>query len=140
MALPEPRRGLVIAYSFLWLREAAGGQEEGRKDCPCVIVLAVENVEGEKLVTVAPVTHGQPDAGDGVEMPAATKFRLGLDDWRSWILSTEVNTFAWPGSDLRPVARNKPRQFAYGFVPDDLVNKVVDQMKSRRSLRVTRRT
>jgi hypothetical protein len=38
MALPEPERGLVISYSYLWSHEAAEGAEEGRKNRPCVIV------------------------------------------------------------------------------------------------------
>lgn len=41
MSLPAPQPGLVICYSFLWSHEHRRGQEEGRKDRPCVIVLAV---------------------------------------------------------------------------------------------------
>jgi len=67
--------------------EARGGQEEGRKDRPCVIALAVERRrDGETLVTVAPVTHRPPDdAAAAVEIPRAVKIHLGLDDERSWV-------------------------------------------------------
>ena len=33
-----------------------------------------------------------------------SKCRLGLDKEGSWIVVSEVNRFAWPGSDPRPVA------------------------------------
>src|ERR1700722_12313548 len=42
MALPEPEPGLVISYAYLWHHEHQSGHDEGRKDCPCVIVLAAE--------------------------------------------------------------------------------------------------
>lgn len=53
---------------------------------------------------VLPITHTPPrDPGEAVEIPAATKQRLGLDDQRSWIMLTESNRFVWPGPDVRPV-------------------------------------
>ncbi|WP_371072442.1 MULTISPECIES: hypothetical protein [unclassified Sinorhizobium] len=42
----------------------------------------------------------QPDT---IEIPAATKHRLGLDDERSWIVLTESNRFVWPEPDVRPI-------------------------------------
>ena len=42
MAIPTPEPGLVISYAYLWDHEAQRGQEEGRKDRPCVIALAFE--------------------------------------------------------------------------------------------------
>ena len=58
MAIPTPEPGLTISYAYVWDREAQCGQEEGRKDRPCVIALAVERQpDGETLVTVLPVTH-----------------------------------------------------------------------------------
>jgi hypothetical protein len=55
-------------------------------------------------VRVLPVTHSPPsDPQDAVEIPAATKRRLGLDDERSWIVLTESNRFFWPGPDVRPM-------------------------------------
>ncbi len=121
MPLPDPAPGLVVRYGYLWRDEARRGQEEGRKDRPCVVVLSVKNVEGQKIVTVAPVTHTRPKiAADGVEFPAATKKRLGLDDQPSWIMSSELNRFLWPGPDLRPIERGQ-RTFAYGFSPDAML-------------------
>jgi mRNA-degrading endonuclease toxin of MazEF toxin-antitoxin module len=104
VALPIPERGLVISYAYLWHSEYEQGREEGVKDRPCVIVLAIEEKDGKRLVTVAPVTHSPPSiANAAVEIPPATKQRLGLDDAQSWIMVSETNCFAWPGPDLRPI-------------------------------------
>ena len=42
MPIPNPEPGLVISYAYLWHREHEAGREEGRKDRPSVIVLAIE--------------------------------------------------------------------------------------------------
>lgn len=140
MPLPDPKPGLVINYSYLWRDEAARGQEEGLKNRPCVIVLAVQNIEGVDLVTVAPVTHSKPgDANAAVEMPAAVKRHLGVDDKPSWIVTTEVNRFTWPGSDLRAISRDRPGVFAYGFVPGDLIRKIRLQIAERQGIAITKR-
>ena len=77
-------------------RPASTGIEEGTKDRPCVVIVAVTREDGDTMVTVAPVTHVPPRvAGEGVEIPSATKSRLGLDDGRSWIVVTEINRFRW---------------------------------------------
>ena len=61
MPIPTPEPGLIISYAYVWDHEAQSGQEEGRKDRPCVIALAVERQQdGETLVTVLPVTHRPP--------------------------------------------------------------------------------
>ena len=115
MTLPKPERGLIISYAYLWLSEYEQGREEGVKDRPCVIVVAIEDDNGSSMVTVAPITHSMPTAPEAaVEIPAATKRRLGLDDARSWVVVSEGNRFAWPGPDIRPIA---PGQFDYGFLP-----------------------
>jgi hypothetical protein len=104
VSLPDPYAGLVIRYSYLWKREFDAGRDEGTKDRPCAIVLAVVHDDGEKEVLVLPITHSPPaDPADAIEIPTATKNRLGLDSERSWIVITEANEFIWPGPDLRPV-------------------------------------
>ena len=118
MALPEPVPGLVIRYAYLWLEEHRAGREEGVKDRPCAVVLVTEDDEGDKLVTVLPVTHSPPgDARFALEIPAGTKARLGLDDSRSWIVLTEANRFLWPGPDLRPAITGDASSAAYGLLP-----------------------
>ena len=61
MAIPAPEAGLVISYAYLWHHEHQAGHEEGRKDRPTVIVLAVEpEDDGATDVSGLPVTHGAP--------------------------------------------------------------------------------
>jgi hypothetical protein len=118
MALPEPAPGLVIAYSYLWRDERRAGEVEGRKNRPCAIVLASRDEDGDTVVYVVPITHVRPsDDPHAIEVPPAAKRRLGLDDAPSWIVTAELNRFIWPGYDLRPISRDKPDTFAWGFLP-----------------------
>ena len=117
MPIPTPEPGLIISYAYVWDHEAQSGQEEGRKDRPCVIALAVERQQdGETFVTVLPVTHRQPDdTAAGVEIPRAVKQHLGLDDARSWVIVSEGDQFVWPGYDLRKVLGAD--RYDYGYLP-----------------------
>ena len=125
MPLPAPTPGLVIRYSYLWRREYEQGREEGVKDRPCAILLATAQENGEQIVTVLPVTHTPPvDPAYAVEIPLATKRRLGLDEARSWIVVTEANRFVWPGPDLRPSIRGDAASVAYGLLPAALYDQV----------------
>ena len=125
MTLPNPERGLVISYAYLWHSEYEQGRDEGVKDRPCVIIVAIEDDNGTLMVTVAPITHSMPAVPEAaVEIPVPTKQRLGLDDARSWVIVSEGNRFAWPGPDIRPIA---PGQFDYGFLPPALFQKVQAQ-------------
>lgn len=126
MKIPPPRPGLVFRYGYLWRREAEQGEDAGRKDRPCVIVLAVQIVDNETVVTVAPITHTPPsDPKDAIEIPTGVKTRLGLDDARSWIVVTEMNRFSWPGFDLSPIRRGADTP-EYGPLPRMLYRKMRD--------------
>ncbi len=128
MSLPEPRPGLVIRYSYLWARERDAGRDEGVKDRPCAILLATHDEFGDLKVIVLPVTHARPaDSDSAVEIPAATKRRLGLDDDQSWIVVTECNVFAWPGPDLRFARGAGAESAAYGLLPAKLFEAVRDR-------------
>jgi hypothetical protein len=123
MPFPTPVPGLVIRYSFLWSHEARAGADEGRKDRPCAVLLTLRSKSGRDVVTVLPVTHTPPSDPDlAVEIPRATKARLGLDGERSWIVLDEANRFTWPGPDLRPVPGGEPGAVAYGLLPEALYN------------------
>ena len=126
MTLPDPEPGLVISYAYLWHNEHAAGREEGLKHRPCVVVLSVKRVsEGPPTVLVAPITHVRPvEADTGVEIPLRVKRHLGLDDEPSWVIVDELNEFAWPGFDLRPVPGHAGR-IAFGFLPPRLFADVV---------------
>jgi hypothetical protein len=67
-------------------------------------------------VVVAPITHSPPANPDlALELPAAVRRHLGLDEGRSWIILDDFNVFAWPGFDLR--ADPKTGRCDYGFLP-----------------------
>jgi len=143
LSLPTPEAGLVIPYAYLWRHKHRKGQEEGRKVRPSVIMLAVQSPkDGAPRVTVAPITH-TPTAKDGeaIELPPRVKQALGLDDDRSWIMLDEVNQFAWPGYDIRPVPGSKDR-FAYGFIPpklyDTVIGRILELAAARRVAEIPR--
>ncbi len=97
-----------------------------------MVVLAVEQKDGVRVVTVAPITHTPPrEPGEGVELPAETKRRLGLDDQQSWIITNELNRFPWPGPDLRPISRGRPTKFAYGPLPRKLMLQVIQRLSEQ---------
>jgi hypothetical protein len=128
-ALPKrPHPGLLICYSYLWRREAQKKQIEGLKNRPCAVVLSYENIPqfpDRIVVDVVPVTHSPAD--DSVQIPVAVKRRIGLDDDHSWIVTTEVNRFFWPGYDIRRAREEwQPGgpMWHWGFLPVDIFNKV----------------
>jgi hypothetical protein len=126
MPIPNPEPGLVIPYTYLWHREHEAGREEGRKDGPSVIVLAVErDADGATIVTVLPITHSAPaNPASAVEIPLPIKRHLGLNDDPSWLVVSEGNEFVWPGYDLRKLPRSD--RYDYGFPPPRFFNQVVE--------------
>jgi hypothetical protein len=141
MAIPDPEIGLVIHFNYLWKREHEIGLENARYARPCAIVLAQRRgADGAIKVIVAPVTHSPPN-GDtvAIELPPAVKAHLGLDIERSWIVTDEINEFAWPGFDLQP---NATGQIAYGVLPNRFFQRVkqsvIDCLKAQRLARVPR--
>lgn len=101
----EIKVGHVFRYSYLWHWQHLEGREEGDKDRPCLVLALVTTIEdGTPIVRVLPISHSPPvRADEAIEIPPATKRRLGLDDERSWIVLSESNRFAWPGPDIRPI-------------------------------------
>jgi hypothetical protein len=51
---------------------------------------------------------------------------LGLDSERSWIIATDLNVFALPGVDIRPVPRAPAGTFDYGVLPPALHRQLVE--------------
>jgi hypothetical protein len=138
VALPEPVSGLVIRYSYLWKDEYQRGQDEGVKDRPCAVILVTVNEEGERVVTVLPITHTpRSDPTLAVEIPAAVKRRLKLDDERSWVVLTEANRFIWPGPDLSPARPGDLASISYGLLPfalfEEIRIKFIAAIKARRA-------
>jgi hypothetical protein len=139
----KPEAGLVIRYSYLWLSEHNQGREEGIKDRPCAIILALPDSDNHDRVLVVPITHSIPnDLGATIEIPAVIKKRLGLDAERSWAVLSESNEFTWPGPDLRPTGQGDLGSVAYGLLPPnffiELRRRFVALERERRSKRVAR--
>lgn len=96
-----------------------------RKDRPCAIVVAARSdPSGDIRTIVAPVTHTLPDdPAASIATPRRVCRMLGLDGDRQWLRFDELNRFAWPGFDLRPMA-GRPGAQAYGMLPPDLFEKL----------------
>lgn len=127
MEVPEPKPGMVIRYSYLWRDEAMRGRDEGVKDRPCAIVLAVKRGPRTRVV-LAPITHTPPEPDSGaVELPAQTAKRIGLDEEPQWIVTREVNSFTWPGPDIRPVSEGGP--WLFGQLPYGLAKQAIERVR-----------
>ena len=101
------------------------------KDRPVVVVVAILAQEEQTILLVVPITHRPIASGDGVEVPPAVKRHLGLDDERSWIVTTQVNRFIWPGPDVRPTkGQSSPH---YGAIPAKLFEQARLQIMAHRS-------
>jgi len=143
VSLPKPEPGLVIRYSYLWLREHRAGREDGSKDRPCAIILALHTDNDGEQVLVVPVTHSPPENPMAtLELPLTVKRHLGLDTERSWVVLSESNLFIWPGPDLRRIADRDDSSVAYGFLPPkfftELRRRFVELECDARSKRVMR--
>jgi hypothetical protein len=133
-----PTPGLTICYSYLWHREKVDLKlSEGLKNRPCVIVLSHEplaKLPGRFIADVVPVSHGKEE--EAVEIPLAVKKRMGLDDQHSWIITTEINRFIWPGPDIRTVRQIwQPggRIWHWGFMAHDIFRNVRERVLARRT-------
>jgi hypothetical protein len=116
-SLPPPQPGEVIRYAYLWTNERDAGREEGAKDRPAAVVLTAMDRDGRPTVYVVPITSRAPDQPDhAVLVPPDVRRRLGLQDEPCWVVVTELNRFAWPGPDLRPVSP-PGSGFSHGFLP-----------------------
>lgn len=137
MSLPDPVPGLVIRYSFLWSHEAARGEREGSKARPCAIIVSARQEDSGKIrVTVAPITHAPPSEESlGVSLPPKVAKALDLDSDPQWIRFDEINHFEWPGFDLRSLPE-KPGEFAYGFLPKPLFEKIRNRIFDRARRRI----
>jgi hypothetical protein len=134
----RPAPGDVLVYGFLWSHETDAGREAALKERPCAVVLAVG--EGEHpLVMVAPITSRQPDRADAIALGAKA---LGLDR-PSWIIPWELNTFQWPGPDVRPAVDPSGAWWRMGALAPplrQLLRERVEAALIARRVRLTKRT
>ncbi|MBR0670532.1 hypothetical protein [Neoroseomonas soli] len=138
-----PVIGDVIRYAYLWSHEHAAGREEGSKDRPAAVVALLRGENGRDEVVVFPITSTAPvEDGAGVEIPAATRARLGLQSEPCWVVVTEANVFAWPGPDLRRPDTGE-NDFVYGSLPHALmatIRQAFAAWRARKGARTIRRT
>ncbi len=84
--------GSVIRYPYLWDRQAAHGETEGRKERPTAVAVRLPGRGGDRLVLLA-ITSREP-ARDrrAVEIPEHEKKHAGLSTGRRlWIVVDEAN-------------------------------------------------
>jgi hypothetical protein len=140
---PLPGVGDVLRYAYLWSHEHDRGREEGTKDRPCAVMMLIRRDDGTDEVAVLPITSAKPeDDGAGVEIPAATRARLGLQREPCWVVVTELNLFRWPGPDLRPFEAGEG-SFVYGRLPRELLLRIREAFRvwrERGPTRAVRRT
>jgi len=138
-----PAVGDVIRYAYLWSHESAAGREEATKDRPAAIVALLRGDNGRDEVVCFPITSSPPtDVAAGVEIPAATRDRLGLQVGPCWVIVTEVNIFVWPGPDLRH-PENANDGFVYGSLPHALMLRIKQSFaawRARGRVRAIRRS
>jgi hypothetical protein len=103
----EIQTGSVVTYQYLWLRESAAGQSDGRKDRPVVVGIRLSRPKSD-YVYFLPITT-QPPRQDtiAIEVPQIERKRAGLDvDRQQWIIMSEYNADEIPGSwTLEPDAK-----------------------------------
>lgn len=129
--MPKPEPGLVISYAYLWANRAEQGHEEAEKSRPCAIILSTADAAGVTTVMALPITHTPPNPGNaGIEIPAVTRKRIGLDDAPCWVMVNELNRFIWPGPDLRLIPGTADK-FAYGLLPPRFFKAIKDTLVQR---------
>lgn len=99
MSFADIRAGSVIRYPYLWDREAARGETEGRKDRPTVVVLRLTEAGSDRIMLL-PITTKMPTPDRiAVELPEAERRRAGLDTDRPlWMMLDECNQDKVEGS------------------------------------------
>lgn len=89
------------------------------------------------MVVVARITT-QPlhVAATAVPLRPAVRRTPGLHEAPSWVMTDEVNRFAWPGFDLRAIP-GLPGDYAQGMLParpfEDLRQRIQATIRTRRS-------
>lgn len=121
-----------MKHWYLW-----HGDKIAKKARPCVVVLGFQRSDehpGRFVTDVVPVTHSPSDGA--VEIPLAVKKRMGLDDDHSWIVTTEVNRFIWPGESVTPVSYRWQRDghlWHWGILANGVFKRVQEAVQEHRS-------
>ena len=93
MSFEDLRTGAVLRFPYLWAREAAQGETEGRKPRPVAVGVRIPRPNEEDVLVLFPITSKEPSRGRfAAEIPDIEKRRAGLDSaLRLWIILDEYN-------------------------------------------------
>lgn len=132
MKKPDPEVGQIVKYDYLWLDEQASGRIEGTKDRPCAVVVARRSKQdGSFDVLLAPITHSPPkNPKQAISIPSEAQKSTGLDQEKSWLLTSEVNQAAWSDAGIIPARRG---EWLYGKLPRGIAAKAVKDITEIRS-------
>ena len=88
----KPENGLVLLYSFLWLREFERGEEGDRKGRPvCCQILLKATPRMPNPVILLPITSQTPtEADDAILIPQLEARRVGLRS-PAWLIVNHLN-------------------------------------------------
>lgn len=89
-----PVASQVFRYPFLWKRQHAAGETEGRKTRPACLAVTTATARGETLLFLLPITTQPPTAGRlAAEVTPIEARRAGLGtDKLCWVMLDEINT------------------------------------------------
>lgn len=133
-----PALGDVWRYPFLWSREAASGETEGRKQRPVCLVLLTKNDTGENVALMVPVTTVPQSGPYCIEVPEIEKRRAGLDLHRAmWVVTDQANEDA-PASSFYFEPDSRMGQFGASFVKQ-VQGLMIAALKARKLARTSRR-
>jgi hypothetical protein len=127
--------GELFHFSYLWHRQAQGGEEIGRKHRPVCLVFRLASEP--ELLLIYPLTTQQPPADRlSVEVPEQERRRNGLDS-RCWLILDELNAVhisaTYDFASLVPLGR-----FSAGFVAE--IQELAKSAIRSRRLKQVRRT
>ena len=129
--MTSPTEGDVWRYPYLWARQNAAGETEGRKARPCVIAVALASQADATRIFLLAVTSQPPGANTAaIPVPDTEKRRAGLSvDIPLWVIIDECNVDVVERSFyLEPTAKT-------GAVSDRFLRQVkaalLDRLKSR---------
>lgn len=130
MTLPKPQPGLVVGYDFLFREQAEAGLENATKPHPAAIILVVKDSVHTRVSLVA-ITHAPPSLSEApfrLKLTAAESREMGLDTGDHWVNLRDINSFDWPGYDLKPSAPNG--SYVYGRMSKGTFARLVDALKA----------
>lgn len=136
---PSPAVGEVWRYPFLWSREAARGETEGRKLRPVAMILVTRTATGDTEVLMVPITTQPPaETAFSIEVPEIEKRRAGLDPHlRLWVVTDEANADL-PGRSFYFEPDGRLGAFSLQFTKA-VQARMIEALRARRLMRVNRR-